>query len=131
MNIKNLLQDEFKDEIEELGKMELGNEQYKVAVDGVTKLADRLIELEKIEIERLEKEADREVETDLKLEQMRDERKHRWAGHAITIGTFAAGMGFTYVMNNRSMRFEKEDSFASTAGREWNKKAVAFFKGLF
>lgn len=131
MNIKNLLQDELKSELEELGKMELGKEEYKVTVDGVTKLTDRLIELEKIENERYEKEVERDIETEFKNAQMNDERKHRKVGYLISIGTFVGGMIFTNAMTNKSMRFEKDDTFTSSVGREWNKKAVAFFKGLF
>ena len=43
MSIKNDLVEEFESELEELGKMEVGTEKYKTLVDGVTKLADRII----------------------------------------------------------------------------------------
>ena len=48
MKIEKLLNDEIQAEIESLGAMELGSEPYKVAVDGVTKLIDRSIEIKKL-----------------------------------------------------------------------------------
>ena len=49
--IKDLLNDEIKVELEKLGKMNVGSDEYQVAVDGLTKLVDRSYELEKIEID--------------------------------------------------------------------------------
>ena len=45
MEIRELLNDEIRDEIERLGELEIGSEPYKATVDGVTKLFDRAIEI--------------------------------------------------------------------------------------
>ena len=47
MNIQTLLYDEIEEEFEKLRKIDYGSEQYKVTVDGLTKLMDRAIEMEK------------------------------------------------------------------------------------
>lgn len=45
--IKNKLSNEIDCDLEQLGEMDVDDERYKVAVDSVTKLVDRLIEIEK------------------------------------------------------------------------------------
>ena len=69
MSIETLLNDEIRSEFEELKKLEVGTEQYKASVDGLTKLVDRAIEFEKIDAERTEKQLDRGFEEDFKLQQ--------------------------------------------------------------
>ena len=74
---KRLLREEFRKEVEELSKISVGSEEYKVAVDGVAKIADRIIEIEKLEVDVRDKEVNREADTDLKREQMAEEKKDR------------------------------------------------------
>ena len=47
MSIETMLKDEIKDEMEELKKLTPGSEEHKIATDSVTKLYDRVIEMEK------------------------------------------------------------------------------------
>ena len=128
MSIKTLIREELENEMDYLNKMEVGTEQYKTAVDGVTKLADRVIELEKFEVERKEKAENREIEYDLKLKQFEDERKDRFIKNCIAVGTAVGGMGLAVWGTVTSMKFEKEDSFTSLLGRGWVNKTVSFFK---
>ena len=51
MSISALLETEIMDEFEALRKEEFGSEKYKVGVDGITKLLDRSIEIDKFENE--------------------------------------------------------------------------------
>ena len=48
MKIETLLHEEIQDEFKNLKDMELGTEEYKTTVDGVTKLVDRAIEMERL-----------------------------------------------------------------------------------
>lgn len=43
--IEKLLRSELEEELEALGEAELGSDDYKVAVEGITKLMDRQIEI--------------------------------------------------------------------------------------
>lgn len=52
MSIRTLLNEEIKNEFNDLKKMELGSETYKTTVDGLTKLVDRAIELERIDVSK-------------------------------------------------------------------------------
>lgn len=78
METRDLLRDEIDRRIQELGGMEVGTDAYKVAVDSVTKLIDRLNELDKADSQwgELAKEDERQkAELDLKREQLELEKK--------------------------------------------------------
>lgn len=47
--IDNLLSEEISNELNSLGKIEIGTDTYKVAVEGISKLMDKKIEIEKLE----------------------------------------------------------------------------------
>lgn len=128
MTIKALLREEIRDELEHLNKMEVGSEEYKVTVDGITKLVDRVNEIEKMENEHLDRVESREMEHELKLQQMKDENKDRFIKTGTTVFCFVGGVAITIWGTCTSMRFEKEDSFTSLLGREWVKKTTSFLK---
>ena len=77
MNIETLLREEIKSELEELKKMSLGTDEYRTTVDGIAKLADRAIEMERLDIESQDKAEVREIEAEHKLKEMYEERKDR------------------------------------------------------
>lgn len=61
--LKKELSGEFDARLEDLGAMELGSEEYKIATETVLKYADRIIEIEKSEAEQSEKKKQRKVDT--------------------------------------------------------------------
>lgn len=78
MATRDLLRDEIDRRIEELEDMEVGTDEYKVAVDSLTKLIDRLNELDKADSQwgALAKEDERQQEElKLKREQLELEKK--------------------------------------------------------
>lgn len=126
MSVKTLLAEEFKSEIEEIGKLEVGSEQHKAAVDSATKLVDRIIELEKFESDRVTKEINQKTDTDLKLRQLEDEKKDRFTRNCITVGVTAAQLtaaGLAFVM---SMNFEKEGTLTTEGGRSSLRQLLKF-----
>ena len=128
MTIKNLFRDEIQNELGELSKMEVGSDKYKTAVDGVTKLADRMIELEKVEIDNQDKAENRSNDYELRMKQMEDDKKDRFIKNVLTGITFAGSVGLAIWGTVTSMKFEKEDSFTSLLGRRWVEKTTSFFK---
>lgn len=117
MSIKTLLEQEINDEFETLGKIEIGTKEYATTVDGLTKLVDRAIELQKFEADRNDRISHQEEEMDLKKQQAAEEKKDRrvknWltaAGIIIPTGTALWGTVWTWYK-------EVEDSNTSTAGR--------------
>lgn len=125
---KTLLRDEFKSEMEELSHIEVGTEQYKIAVDGITKLADRLIEIDKIDQDRQERIENREIETELKLMQIKEDRKDRRVKNIISAVGTGGGIGLAVWGTITSLKFDKEDIISTTLGRDWVKKTISFFK---
>ena len=73
MNIENLLHDEIVRELATLEDMEVGTDSYKVTIDGVTKLVDRAIDIDKLNVESEEKKKARESGDELKRDQMKSE----------------------------------------------------------
>lgn len=128
MTIKNLFRDEIQNELGELSKMEVGSDKYKTAVDGVTKLTDRMIELEKVEIDNQDKAENRANDYELRMKQMEDDKKDRFIKNVLTGITFAGSVGLAIWGTVTSMKFEKEDSFTSLLGRRWVEKTTSFFK---
>lgn len=117
MSIKHILNEEIESEISELRKMDIGSDEYETAANGVSKLLDKAIELEKLEVESKEKVNSRNAEIELKLQQMEDERKDRFVKNCITVGTFIGGVAVYGVAFVASMNFEKEGTLTTEGGR--------------
>ena len=66
-NIQDLLNEEIRQRIENLKGIPVNSDEYKVAVEGIAKLTDRAIELEKINLESEEREKNREFEQNNKF----------------------------------------------------------------
>ena len=113
MDIQTLLNKEVKHELEDLSTMELGTEQYKATVDGITKLVDRTIELEKIEIACQEKDV-----------QMREEKVDRWVRHGIAVGGIIIPVVVTIWGTVKSFEFEKEGTVTTMMGRGFINKLL-------
>lgn len=74
---RELLEEEISAEFNTLKDMELGSEEYKSVVDGLTKLMDRSINLDKLGIDKEEKIKDRESDSNYKAEQLNSEKSYR------------------------------------------------------
>lgn len=117
MNVKSMLDDEIRNELENLGREAIGSEGYKANLDGVTKLLDRQIEIEKLENERLDKRESRETEFILKQQQLAEEKKDRRIKNGITVGTFACSAALYAMAFIASTNFEREGTFTTEGGR--------------
>lgn len=124
MNIETMMHEEIQSELEELGKIKVGTEEYKVAVEGITKLTDRIIEMKKSDIEREEKVKDREIETNLKIQQMEDERKDRFIKNVIAVVGIAVPTAVTIWGTVKSIEFEKEGTITTIMGRGFIQKLL-------
>lgn len=124
MNIEHMMHEEIQSELEELSKIQVGSEEYKVAVDGITKLADRVIEMHKSDIEKEAKERDREIDTNLKLQQMEEERKDRFIKNGIALVGIAIPTAVTIWGTLKSIEFEKEGTITTIMGRGFIQKLL-------
>lgn len=124
MNFKNILDEEIKTEIEELGKINLGTEDYKVTVDGLAKLMDKSIELKKLEIESEEKQKDRESELDARIAQIEAENRDRLVKNVLTASSIIIPAALTVWGTVKSFEFEKEGTITTTIGRGFINKLL-------
>ena len=115
MEIKTRLRAEIQDEFDKLKTMEVGSEEYKVTVDGIGKLIDRAIELDKSEVEA-------EVhknENELKAKQAQEDVKHRWISHLINFAGIAIPTFLTIWGTKTSLKFEETGTVTTMAGRNF------------
>lgn len=116
MNIEALLKEEIQSEFETLKNVDTGSEEYKATVDGLTKLVDRAIEIEKFNAEREENE--------LKREQMKDEKIDRWVKNGLTLVGVLVPAGLTVWGTYKSFKFEETGTITTIMGRGFINKLL-------
>lgn len=123
-DVRTLLNGEIQNELEILGEMRVGSDEYKVAVDGVTKLVDKLNDMDRIEHEYQDKFESREVEKELKLKQMRSDNVDKVVKNVLTVGTFVGTAALTVWGTQASFEFEKEGTITTIMGRNFINKLM-------
>lgn len=122
MNVKRKLEEEFENQIDGLHKLELGSEKYKLTVDGVTKLADRIIEIEKNE-----KDAElREVEIENDALSKEAEIKNNRNRNVVEVIKVGVPVVAAFAMGLVSMKWEKLDTLTSSAGKSALRDVLKF-----
>ena len=119
MNVKDMACDEIKTDFENLKEVELGSEQFKISVEGMTKLMEKIIEIEKIEYEEKERFEDKVFDRQLKIAQAREERIDRWIKNALTLIGILVPAGITLWGARKSWKFEENGTITSTGGRKF------------
>ena len=116
MNIETLLKEEIQSEFETLKTVNTGSEEYKATVDGLTKLVDRAIEIEKFNAER--------EDNDLKREQMKDEKIDRWVKNGLTFVSVAVPAALTVWGTYKTLKFEETGTITTMMGRGFINKLL-------
>lgn len=124
MSIKTLLETEVQCEIEKLSAMEIGSEPYEKTVNGIAKLTGLAIEYHKIAVEDQDKVEARNVELDLKLKEMADERKDRLIKNCLTGASIITGVGITVWGTLKSLKFEETGTVTTIMGRGFINKLL-------
>ena len=128
MEVKELLEKELRRELEEMGDLDYGSDEYKVTADGVAKLLDKYIAMDKMILESQDKFDSRDaeikfkkeqvdVENDIKRKQIRDERIDRIVKNVLTAASIFGGFALTVWGTRASFEFEKEGSITTIMGR--------------
>ena len=113
MNIEHLLHVEIADEFEALSNMKKGSDEHRTMVDEVTKLLDRAIEMEKLDIENEDKTKTREEDRKDRL------IKNILAGAGIVIPTLVTIWGTC-----KSIKFEENGTITTIMGRGFIQKLL-------
>ena len=124
MNIERLLRKEIVDELEMLSKIQIGSEDYKSAVDGLTELMDRAIEMEKFDREMDEKIKSREDEKYLRIQELYENQKNRKLSNCIAIGGLVVPAILTVWGTIKTINFEKEGTITTIMGRGFINKLL-------
>ena len=112
-NMITLLDAEIEEEFNEIAKLSPGSKEHIAAVESLTKLMDRKIEIEKLDISENHEER-----------QIKEERKSRLVKYLIDIGLGIAPLMVTIWGAKATFKFEEEGTITTTAGRQ-------FITGLF
>lgn len=115
--IKELLEEEIKSEIENLSSLEAGNQQHSTAVESLAKLYKLKIEEDKSSMEYYEKEENRNMEIDLKRNQMDEAVKDRYFRLGIAAAELVLPLVFYGIWMNRGFKFEKDGTYTSQTFR--------------
>ena len=115
MSLKALYDDAITNGFDKLDKMEVGSDEYKVTVDQLTKMTDRVIEIEKFETD----DSSRKSDNDFRLKQLKQEQIDRYVKHGLTAVSVLGGLIITVWGAKASWRFEETGTVTSTAGRKF------------
>lgn len=138
MEFKQKLYEEIEEEFDNMKGIKIGTNDLKTAVETVTKLVDRAIEIDKIEYERNEKlkkeledkikameaEAREAYEKECKLKALEEEKRDRWWRRAIDIGGIVIPVGLTVWGTIVTLRFEREGTVTTIIGRGFFNKLL-------
>lgn len=116
-SIKALLREEIQNELVSLEDVEVGSDEYKTSVDGIVKLTDRFIELEKIDTDVQDKRESREHDTHLKRAQMNQDRKFQIFRCVIDVAGIMVPIIVTVWGTKKSFEFEKEGTITTIMGK--------------
>ncbi len=117
---RSLLEEEIRTEIERLGSLESGSQEYSLAVDSLTKLYKLKLEEDRNAIEHMEKIENRENDQDFKAAQLAESIKDRYFRVGIAAAELVLPLMFYGVWMRRGFKFETEGTFTSQT-----------FRGLF
>ena len=113
MNVEELLHAEIKQEFEKLKEMEVGTDNHKTTIDGLTKLVDRAIEIDKVNIDHEHNEKVRG-----------DENKDRVVRHVLTALGIAVPTVTAVWGTLKSFKFEETGTITTIFGRGWLNKLL-------
>lgn len=107
MSMTTKLYEEIDDRFDDIAKLDPSSKEYSAAVDSVTKLMDRAIEIEKFEASESRNE-----------KQMKEDHKSRVVKNCIDVGLPVLSLGVTTWMALTSLKFEENGSITTTIGRK-------------
>lgn len=128
MSVKTLLEGEIEKRFEDLEYIPSGTEEHKTSTDALTKLLDREIEMERLEIERIDKIDNQKIEQELKMRQMKEDKTSRWTRDVTNWVNLVGGAAMFAWGLIVSTNFEREGTFTTSGGKYSVKKVLSLFK---
>ena len=117
MSMVTKLNVEIEEKFDELAKLDPTTKEYSAAVDSVTKLMDRAIEIEKLESSETQNE-----------KQMEEDRKSRLVKNCIDVGSVVLPLAVTIWGAKASFKFEETGTITTSVGRKFMDKIISWKK---
>lgn len=117
MSMVTKLNVEIEDKLDEISELDPATKEYSAAVDSVTKLMDRAIEIERLEMSETQNE-----------NQMKEDRKSRLVKNCIDIGSIVLPLAVTVWGAKTSLKFEETGTVTTSVGRKFIDKLLAWKK---
>lgn len=124
MNIETLLYDAIETDFETLANAEVGSDERRATVDELTKLMDRMIEMEKVTNDCKDKTEIRENEQTVKMQQLEDDKKDRLVKNIMGAAGIVLPLLVTIWGTKVSLKFEETGSFTTIMGRGFIQKLL-------
>ena len=115
MSMVTKLNVEIEEKFDELAKLDPTTKEYSDAVDSVTKLMDRAIEIEKLESSETQNE-----------KQMEEDRKSRLVKNCIDVGSVVLPLAVTIWGAKASFKFEETGTITTSVGRKFMDKIISW-----
>lgn len=128
MNMKEKLKAEIVGDLGLMEDMNITSDEYKTSAEIVSKLMDRAIELDRLDIEREKMAASQKIEVDLKQQQMKEERIDRIVKNILTGVSIVGGFGLTVWGTYKTLKFEETGTITTSAGRKFSGKLFSWLK---
>jgi hypothetical protein len=124
MDIEFALRDEIGDKILKLNKLEVGTEQYKLAVDALVPLIDKAIQMDKIERELKEQVESRKATNELEERKLKAEKIDRIVKNVLTGVSIGSNIWVVVWGATHSWEFEKTGTVSTLIGRLFMNRLV-------
>ena len=124
MELEDLLEEEVRSQLEGLKDIEMGTDEYKSTVDGVVKLADRVIKIKELDYDASDKIDARETEVAIKKQQMKEEKNDRIIRNGIAIAGIVIPTAVPIWGTIKSIKFEQEGTITTIMGRGFIQKLL-------
>lgn len=117
--IKEQLEEVWVEEKETLAQMDFEKEKdaYKLQVNRVSELEKLLVDLEKAELDVDKVAAGQDIDERIKYRQIEEDKKDRRNKNIIEAAKIGVPVVAAFVMGIISMKWEKEDTLTSSAGK--------------
>ena len=124
MSVKALLTEEIERRLNSMEDVAMCSPEDKSAVEDLSKLLDKYNELERIEVDHKLAIESREVENDLKREQMKEEKLDHIIKNSLTAVSVVGGFALTVWGTYKSIKFEETGTITTIMGRGFINKLL-------
>lgn len=129
--IREKLEQEVETELDILATAELDGDEFEKQINGLTKLVDRVIKMEELEISKVEKEKQFELEAKKAEEEMSEKQKQRRdelidkiTKNTLTGVSVVGGFALTVWGTIKTIKFEETGTVTTILGRGFFNKLL-------